>query len=352
MLFVGVDEAGYGPALGPLCVGLCAVRLRNTAFAAAAGGERAVTATPFGGSQIPELWEILRPTVGRVGENALFTVDDSKKIFSPHNRRAAENLARNVGAFLHLHRNRGHQAGAPIPWTRLLPAEDVLDLESDPWGNPPRAQSTPEAGASASESAPNDNETLRTLRKTLDKAAIELVELRVRALSARRYNFLLAECDDNKLRLVWRVMAEELAAIVKKAPPKENLLLVCDKLSGQKRYAPLLAGLQPGAHFWVERETAARSGYRAGIANGKCLSIQFLKNADSLSFPTALASMAAKWVREECMARLNAFFSTRQPALKPTSGYRNPVDAPAFLAATRVLRERLGISDTAFIRRK
>ena len=70
MILAGIDEAGYGPILGPLTVGCCAVRLPE-AFDAAA--------------ELPDVWERLKRSVSKKRDRGgrRIHVDDSKKVYSP-----------------------------------------------------------------------------------------------------------------------------------------------------------------------------------------------------------------------------------------------------------------------------
>ena len=66
MIICGVDEAGYGPTLGPLVMTACALRVPD-----GPGG--------------PDVWEILADWVARspVRRETRLVVADSKKMYSP-----------------------------------------------------------------------------------------------------------------------------------------------------------------------------------------------------------------------------------------------------------------------------
>lgn len=76
----------------------------------------------------------------------------------------------------------------------------------------------------------------------------------------------------------------------------------------------------PGAHIAIVAEEDAFSRYRLE-RDGSMLTITFTAEGESKHLPVALASMIAKYTRELLMARLNRFFRSRVPELKPTAGY-------------------------------
>jgi len=69
LLYAGIDEAGYGPMLGPLCVAGATVRVRRWA--------------PQDGA--PDLWSILGRVVARSrrGAGSRVVVADSKRLKLP-----------------------------------------------------------------------------------------------------------------------------------------------------------------------------------------------------------------------------------------------------------------------------
>ncbi len=74
----------------------------------------------------------------------------------------------------------------------------------------------------------------------------------------------------------------------------------------------------------------------------------FGQHAEDAHLPVALASMIAKYVRDLMMLRMNRFFGSRMPELKPTAGY--VTDARRYLDQIGPLMKRLGISPSQLIR--
>lgn len=320
MLWAGVDEAGYGPLLGPLCHGLCVLRLSSAKEA--------------------DLWQALAPAVSRcpAPDDAL-AVDDSKRVYD--GLAALPRLRSSVECFLACASGRASTDAASL-LARLLPAQDVQRTEADAWGRTDPTQ------AGAATGAPPDETRRRSLRARLNDAGVAVLEYGARALPARDFNRRMSACA-NKADAAW----EQVAALARRArelaAPGESLRLTVDKQGGRKFYGARLGDVFSGGLPWCEREAEADSVYRLEDG-GVQVRVEFREKADRECFPVALASMAAKLTRELLMQRFNAYFCARQPGLKPTAGYG--LDARRFLAETATLRARLGVPDQALIRER
>ena len=351
MLLIGIDEAGYGPKIGPLCHGYCALRCPDPT-----------------GSEPPDVWKILKPSVMRhpAYEGAI-TVDDSKKIYSPAT--GLNLLRQGVAAFLEC--IGSSEPGVAVigsetemlraMYERILPAADRVLLEEDAWGCLPAdvAISTADLEAQAATEGAEKQKTrakkvrksrrrIPPLREALANTGINVVALGARALSARHYNTAMVT-GNNKADVNWSVIAAQFTQMMQLAAPGENVYAVIDRQGGRKFYAGKIGALFPGAMPWVEVETQRKSVYKIEQDN-RTVRVAFLVEADGETLPVALASMAAKLARELCMLRLNAYFKKHLPELRPTAGYYG--DANRFLRETKVVRETLGIANGVFVRVK
>jgi hypothetical protein len=310
MLWVGIDEAGYGPNLGPLVM-------------------TAVVAE--GPDDLPhDLWADLSATVCRAGGRGdRLWVDDSKQVYKA--RRGRERLD---AACLAVVAASGR--GRPATLGRLLEAvgAGTLDeVELSPWievdpffangGEPPAVD--PLAGAHW-----------------------RIVEARTVVIGPALFNAGLEQSGSKAIvhfgafaRLlghVWGTVTEETPASV-----------VSDKHGGRHFYAGALSDAFPGT--WVDRgpEGPELSQYTIRDA-GRRLELSLRPRADAGDGLVALASIVSKAIRERWMDAFNAHWSSRIPGLKPTAGY--PVDAARFRLAIEADCAARGLEPSVWWRAK
>jgi len=335
VLLIGIDEAGYGPLLGPLCHGYCAIRWNG--------------AEPMGLAP-PDLWKILHPSVMRhPAREGSVAVDDSKKIYAQGGGVAS--LARGVAAFLKCVDESITAENLPALYDTLLPEPDRRALGEEAWGRweaPVLLESVVAISLPKKTRRKKSRTIIPCLRDALNANAMTVAALGARAMSARLYNSALKK-SGNKADVNWSVIAELLTSLLALAEPGEDIYAVIDRQGGRKFYTGKIADLFPGLMTWVEHETPAKSIYRID-GNGRTVRVSFLVEADGEMLPVAVASMAAKLAREFCMQRLNQFFRTHLPELKPTAGYYG--DAGRFLRDTQELRTKLAIENAVFVREK
>jgi hypothetical protein len=315
---IGIDEAGYGPNLGPFVMSSVAWRVPD---ALACDG-------------VPDLWKALPKVVckGAGKDKGRLVVDDSKIV---HGRKGLAGLERGVLALL--------MATTPGTVAELLRdscREGLADLASEAWYT----------GGSAVpvHAQPTDLETARaTLKTALEKVGIDLGPWACWIAAAPRFN-ALTDAAGSKAIVLARGL-QRLLAEMPDLPGDDPLFLFVDKHGGRNTYAPFLQEAFVQGMVVARQESAARSLYEV-IGLARRVVLCFEPRADSAHLTVALASMVAKYLRERLMEEFNVFFQKHVPGLAPTAGY--PGDANRFLDAIRPILPALNLSEDRVWRKK
>jgi ribonuclease HII len=293
LVYAGIDEAGYGPMLGPLCVACCAFVLDE--------------ADPAAGA--PNLWSILGDAVCRSKSDRRkrIAVDDSKKLKGAKTSRTAHPLKHLERAVLAFAAPEGD-----------LPADDAalfdrlgVRVADHPWY----------ASRTALPLGQSDEElriASARLHRAMDSAAARCRLLRCKAIDAQAFNEGV-ERMGRKSNVNFGA-AMRLADAVWRAWPHAHPRVIVDRQGGRTHYLRQLQMTWPEAQLRIVAESEEVSRYRLD-REGSLLTITFRRESETHHLPVALASMAAKYVRELLMLRLNRFFTGHLPELKPTAGY-------------------------------
>jgi hypothetical protein len=181
--------------------------------------------------------------------------------------------------------------------------------------------------------------TVERVARGLRAAGVRLVSLRSRVIFEAEFKRLV-EQHGSKGTVLSQATLE--LAVQSLAPlPSGPISVLCDKHGGRNTYREILSEWFPEALVEVYREGRDESLYRFGPAERR---IEFCFRAKGETcLPTALASMASKYLRELSMRAMNAFWQARIPGLTPTAGY--PADAKRFKAAIAAAQSALEIPD-------
>jgi ribonuclease HII len=318
---VGIDEAGYGPNLGPLVMSAVACRLPDAAA---------------------DLWQLLCKGVRRHGErdDGRLLVADSKLVYS--SARGLAHLEKGVLAVL---QGSPHWPGdglfldLEVLLMRVAPAA-LADLAGEVWytgaTGVPMACNVAELHAAAAR-----------LTKACHHVGVEARFIRSVVVCTRRFNELTDTCDSKAAALAYGFTQLVRAAIANTST--EPTAFVIDKHGGRNQYGPLLRATFADGDVRPSVEGMERSEY-AVEGLDRPVRLTFTPRADLGCFPVALASMVSKYLREALMGEFNAFWQRHVPGLKATAGY--PGDAGRFFEEIRAALQALGVSERQVWRRK
>lgn len=338
LIYAGIDEAGYGPMLGPLSVG--------ASIFAIDGVET--------GSGPPDLWSRLDDVVCVAARDAKrrIAVADSKKLKGSNKAKAhpLRHLERGVLSFIACRRgladsDRGDGHHPPADDASLF---DALDA------NLPTSARTPWYDSTTSLPVAHDAATLAIdaarLDRGLEHAGVGLIGLRGTLVDAGEFNRRLAEGAGKaaiNLEVAMRLVAE-IRRVARSVAPDATPRIVCDRQGGRAYYRDWLQDCFPDARIRILGETDRVSRYHLVDAEGGFV-IGFETGGENRHLPVALSSMTAKYLRELAMIRLNRFFIRTAPNLRPTAGYVQ--DGRRFLAEIEPLIQEEGVDTAELVRR-
>jgi ribonuclease HII len=319
IVIAGIDEAGYGPILGPLVAAASAFRIHSV-------------------SDPPDLWKLLRRSVAKkaTSKKTRLVVADSKKVFSQN--KGVGQLERTVLAFMH------QLAGMPASIRDLFLASKYRFEEiagECPWYHDVDV-ALPMAGN------PREIATMaNALSANMADKGVEMPAFRCLPLPETRFNSLIAQTRNKAAVLLCQTFS--LLSGLMEEFGREGLITYVDKQGGRGFYRRCLQTSFPQAALRIVSESARESVYELRGEFGQ-VEIHFTTKADGKYFPTALASMKAKYVRELHMALFNRWWQQRIPGLVRTDGYYR--SGKRFIAAVLPKIREMGISEDLMVRRR
>jgi hypothetical protein len=313
-LVIGMDEAGYGPNLGPLVV--------------------TVTAWGVPGSpRDADFWGAFSDAVclaPKRGDGRLH-VADSKQVYRSGAGLGA--LERGVLAALGLLDFWPSGFQGLCGW---LCRDASLDVE--PWFDGSDV-SLPCADSVVRGDLESAAARWRDCCRSCD---IALKGVRSDVVLTRRFNRLTRDSGSKGVAL--SRISLQLLREVWDPDSDEPVLIIADKHGGRNRYDDLLAEVVDGRIIFRIEEGANLSRYKVGS-----MEIRFQPKAEE-HLPVALASMVSKYLRELSMVMFNDYWRGHVPDIKPTQGY--PVDARRFRGEIAAAQALLGLDDDALWREK
>jgi ribonuclease HII len=288
-ILVGIDEAGYGPILGPLVVSLTAFSLPEKLISA-------------------DLWRLLGKSVCRKTKRPAgrLIIDDSKKVY--RHTTDIGILARTVRACL---KSLEHTPGSVGELLEILCPDCVGRLSEYPWYQglwAGRLYGDTHDIAIAS----------KVLTKALQAMDIRLVGMRSCCLDVAHYNRMVT-ASRNKARVLFSGISGLIKDVLDSLPER-NMQIMIDRQSGRLRYTSALRRSFADMQLAVLREDKNTSSYELST-DGRRIRLHFVVDGDDKFLPVSLASMMSKYVRELLVRYINRYFMGFHSKLKPTAGY-------------------------------
>ena len=360
LVYCGIDEAGYGPMLGPLVVSAATFILPDH--------------RPENGP--PDLWSVLSRCVTREPAKAeskrwgtRIVVNDSKrlKLSADGRRHPLHHLELGVLAF-------ELAGGGRLPATMVAPPapacpgrisdqtvsaevflcdRDLLcrlapelahDLGPCPWyagDDLPLPQAGHDPGML--------RVTAARLARGLADGGLSGVTLDAEVITEPRYNHLVDRMR-SKATASFSIVMRLVDRVLRRWPDAHPRIIV-DRQGARSFYREPLAMSYPQFEVRIVAESDGLSRYTLvdPARRGRpVVTISFIEKAEERHFPVALASMTAKYARELMMIRFNRWAATICPEIKPTAGYVQ--DARRFLDEFRPAARLAGLDLTPLIR--
>jgi ribonuclease HII len=290
LISAGIDEAGYGPILGPLVTALAAFE-----------------------SDGDDLWRALRSVTRRRaprgGLGTRLPVVDSKELYRGGAGLAElETVALAFSAFA---------AEADLPPTGRAFVErhragEPLPLERYPWYQALDALALPLCADAALTLAARDR-----LAHAAAARGVRAVRLAIAPILEMEFNER-AERHGSKAHLLFELNVTLIDDL--RARTDFPLRVLCDRHGGRRQYQDLIHRAFPFEAVAVEHEDRDRSSYRV-TGRGAEVRLAYVVGGERQGFEVALASILAKYTRELFMEVLNRYFAARVEGIARTAGY-------------------------------
>lgn len=304
--YLGVDENGMGPRLGPMVVTSVLAEVSAEGAKIAAGRPRGAIAERIG---------------------------DSKKLVAFEDSALGEAWARAIAT------RAGARASTPEELLAALAIDPAEDLRA-----PCPAHHHDLCWSTEGERFVAEEKAVTQCAKDLDRLerkGVRIRRARVAIVCTRRLNEAL---DRGLSRFDVDLHTMERLALAAKTDASAEVYALCGKVGGFDFYSERFGPLAGWLHT-ILVEGRARSEYVVpGVGR-----LAFVRDADESHLVVGLASLVGKWVRDHMMRRVVRFHREHDPALPDASGYHDPVTT-RFIRASALIRKTRRVEPACFER--
>lgn len=315
-ILAGIDEAGFGPLLGPLVVSSAAFSVEPALL-----GE--------------DLWQVLGKSVGKSRKRLTgrLLIADSKKAYN-----RAEGLGHLERTSLVALECLGNRPADLAELLKRLCPDCLPRLADYPWHQDlPQRRLTPATG--------DTKIAANVFADDLRAHGGSLADLQTCCLDVADFNRMVQNVR-NKAQVLFIAVTQLIQRILSKFPDQEIVIQV-DRQGGRAHYRENLQRSFPDMELTVLQEGEECSVYEMRDASRK-VKLTFEVEADDRYLPVSLASMVSKYLRELLMDCLNAYFLKLDGGLEPTAGYWQ--DGQRFIAELRTRLPHLVLDMNRLVR--
>jgi ribonuclease HII len=288
-ILAGIDEAGFGPILGPLVISSAAFSIDESQLDA-------------------DLWQILNKSVGVTRKHLAgrLLICDSKKAYNK--QFGIKHLQRTTLASL---KTLGKEPENLTDLIKILCPDYLNQLDIYPWYKNV-------GGYCISADRKDIDIASGVFNNDLFSNGMLLLELKSNCLDVEFYNRMISNVK-NKSSVLFTAVSQLILSAWEKYS-SENLQIIIDRQGGRVHYRRHLQRMFEGLELIILKETENLSSYELRD-KGRTMRLHFVVGADRKFLPVSLSSMVSKYLRELMIDNLNNYFRFFNSSIKPTAGY-------------------------------